>query len=262
MNSPYCHYCEEELKDWSGYIIAEKKGYPNEIKNAKVICKPCLMTLNEEYKGWKKYKVHWNMRDFREKFYTYIETTKNGWDTHSKALIFELFDAARKEQAQNQHGTEDGASDFWKFSGYLFEDDFYIDHFGFTKAEYFQQPYEKWTNYHRFFQIIQKMILNTEGPDQRYFLHSSTNLKEKEIDSWFEKMHISKRKTGYNELKKKVIMEINNIFKEEQTIEDTIQKLRMEIKNFFLKYEGIEMDIKRAETFEKEHQEKRKKGMF
>lgn len=262
MNCPHCYYCEEELKEWSGYIIASKKDYPKQIKNIKIICQPCLMTINEEYQGWKKYKVHWNLKDFRKDFYQLIEQTKENWDAKSKAIILELFDLARTEQSKFQYGTEEGPSDFWKFSGYLFEDDFYIDHYGCTKADYFQKPFEKWTNYHRYFQIVQKMIMKTEGPDQRYFLHSSYTQKEKEIDLWFEKMYISKRKTGYDELKKDVIKEINKIFKEEQTMEYSLVKIRELIRLFLVKFEGIQVDIYKAEKFESEHREKRKKGLF
>lgn len=262
MDKIICDFFKEEIEDWDGLILYET-NYEDIVDKIKFFSKPALLILNKDYNGWEKYEKLWSLKYFQNNHKKIMnETDFNNWSEEAKYNIKLLNKLAETEQKMLGHGTLEGPGNYWYMSGYSSEDDFYLDHYKCLKVQWFQKKFNEWTTYYRFFQLLQRLIMKTEGPDHRYFIVSTKKEKEKELDAWFEKLLISKQKKGYEKLRKEVIEEINTIFKGQKTVEQVLFNIRSLLVIFLNKYELVEINLKLMEEYEEKERNKRKKGDF
>lgn len=255
---PVCEHCKEELSDWDGVIIFEK-----EEEKVRILCKPCLMLYNKKYNGWNRFEVLWQLRFFFERYKTVLEKMEWGHIPETEQRkIMGLHQLAKMIKANTRLGIEEGPSEQWKEGPYTSEEQYYLEKYQTTKYEYFQKPFEEWTTYFRFLQLIQMLIMKTEGPDHRYYIQTSYRKKEKIVDKWFQNLQVSEQKKGYEHTKKRVLTEIEKVFVGEQTLEESHQKIRRLLYLFFQQYEHLTLDLERARQYEEEDRQKRKKGIF
>jgi hypothetical protein len=229
------------IKDLKGYVLEQLTS--NETlsltdSKLKLFCEPCLLIENKFNNGRENLKFLYTIKnlladtkEIKIELEKYNEPVVKGWFKKINDIKNEL-----------KKGYEDGYIDHLQYLGYSSADDFYYEKYKKSRADFFQHRFDEWTNYVKFFELIMQLVKESEYSDYRYYLVSSSDNKERIIGNWFEKMDISDRKIGYDELKRDINTRIDNIALGRTTVEQARDDVQTLIIDFIKKYEGIELN--------------------
>lgn len=238
-----CEHCKTPLKNWDGMIVKDKID-----NNLNALCTPCLMVINKEYDGKERFD---RVTDLPEVFYNTNKAEKElkkiANNNETKEKVTEWFKIVNEQKNELDFGVEEGPSDFWKHFGYSSEDDYYFDHFGESKKEYFEKRALEILNYQKYFELIIYLAKQTNGRDHRFYLIASKYEINSLIMKWFDEMKLSKRKVGYMPFIEFVRESIDNIWKGRLTVEDSLYLVRLEYIKYLQSYENIQLEL---HTFE------------
>src|SRR5205085_213898 len=81
-----------------------------------------------------------------------------------------------------------GFFEYWKHIGYSSEDEYFFDHFGKNKQEFFEERASEYLSYRKFFELLIFLAKNIDGEDHRTYLVTSQYEKNHLLSEWFKEL--------------------------------------------------------------------------